>query len=188
MTIFAITTNIEFNKKPAWLHNFFKKYNKKGYEFHITLKQPTIVPKNELVKIQNIISKFISTNHPKRTTIDFDKLHINASQKDLAAHDGCIMIRANNPDIIKLQRELVTTLSKYKKYMTPKTKYYEEKFKPHITIAADLSEQEFASAKDDLKDDILVQGEINEIHLIIVRQFNPKLKHQKREIINYKLI
>lgn len=188
MIIFAITTNIEFIKKPNWLDSFCNKHNKIEYEFHITLKQPCIIQENQIVSIQNIISEYILKKASKQIEIDLNKLYIDASESALSISNGCIMIEAEkSDDIKKLQKELVEVLSDYKDYQTPKVKSYEENFKPHITIASDLNKEEFELAEEDLQDDFMCQGKITKLYLIIVHNFDPEKKNGDKQTITYSL-
>ncbi len=188
MTIFAITTNIQFLAKPIWLDAFFKKHNKAVYGFHVTLKQPCVIQESQIMTIRKILSEYISTKNPKQIEIAFTKLNIDASDAELADGDGCIMIEADSSDISKLQKEIVGVLSAYQDYLNPQTKFYEESFSPHITIASDLNKEEFESAKKDLEEDFQCQAKITEVYLIIVRDFSQKGEGKNKEIIAYKLL
>jgi 2'-5' RNA ligase len=188
MIIFAVTTNFEFRRKPEWLDAFSNKHNKSKYDYHITLKQPSIIDEGQVLDIQKIISEYVSKNHPKQISIDFNKLNIDASEASLADDDGCIMIGADSSEINQLQKEIVWALSGYNNYLFAQTKSYEENFKPHITVASELNKAELELAQKDLGRDILCKGDVTQIRLTVIRNFDQDQSNKDVEITTYHLV
>lgn len=185
MIIFAITTNVEFIDKPDWLNSFFNKHNKVLYDFHVTLKQPCIINQDQVDEIMDILSKYFKQNTPKQIDITFDKINKNASQEELSKNNGCIMIEADDNEKIKsLQKDIIEILPDYKNYLIEKTKSYEENFKPHITIATNLNEEEFESAKKDIGNNTTCRIAITEIILTIVYNYRESTEKRKESIYN----
>lgn len=186
MIVFAITTNVEFLRKPDWLDAFFLKYNNNKFSYHITLKQPCIIEEDQISEIKDKLASYISEN-AHSFNIDFDKYFTNSTEADLSKSDGVIMIQAKeNPYIIQLQKDFLRSLTDYKNYLSPETQEYEENFNPHLTLAYDLNEQTFEAAKKELQDDCSCQCKVTKIILSIVRDYNTE--QQARENFVFDLI
>src|SRR3989344_7795884 len=179
MIIFAVTTDVEFIGKPEWLDTFFIKHNKVKYDFHVTLKQSCVIEKKQVSKIKNALSEYFEQEEPKQIDIVFDRLNSDASVDDLSKNDGTIMINSDNESVMNLQRAIVELLSDYKNFLIQETKNYQEKFKPHITIATGLNQEQFESAKKDLREDYLCQAKLIKVILIII--YNFKQETERRE-------
>jgi 2'-5' RNA ligase len=179
MIIFAVTTNVEYVSKPEWLDNFFKKHNKVSYDFHVTLKQPCIIDEAQIVEIKNILKVYFEKNNPKKIEIVFDKLNSDTSEEELSRNDASIMVDSDNQEIKMLQKYIVGTISAYKNYFDEGTRNYEENFMPHITIATNLNQEEFESAKNDVGVDLVIKAKLTKVILTVVYDY--KETTEKRE-------
>lgn len=185
MRIFAITTNVVLTKKPAWLDEFRRKYDK-PFEYHVTLKQPCYIHEKELPKLKVTFTEFVF-NWPKfehGIKIFFNRIKIDTTVEG----EMCIMIKAKkNLELIKLQKKLLTQLNSYTNYVKAESKAWEENFKPHITIARNLSSQILAKAKTDLLKDYRCEGIIKDISLKVVTPTNSEGMYQPKNQWVYSL-
>ena len=171
MKIFAIYLNVELVKKPEWLDEFRKKYDK-PYEIHITLKQPCYIEEDRISELrEKVLNYFNSINISKhKIEITFDEILRNKDKEGVT-----IMIKASNPDdLIKIQKELCYYLNEYTNYVKFKYQDYENNFVPHITIARNLSEIQEIDAQKYLQNDFVCCGEISSVTLSIVNNNTPE--------------
>lgn len=177
MKIFAVYSTLNFTRKPDWLDGFGNKYNY-PYLYHVTLKQPTYIQENEIVDIKKILTRFFeeATFPQHKIDIVFDKLVVGTP----------IMIEsAENKEINILQHEIVTALKGYNNFVKPESKSWEENFKPHLTITADLEGEKLEQAKRDLGKDVHCDANINEIVLVIAPDMTSSEDSKEKTI--YKL-
>lgn len=184
MKIFAVYARVELIKKPDWLDDFRARYDE-PVEYHVTLKQPVFIEEDKVQDVKNKLEKFFSSleiyNH--EILLTFDSLQISLYTPDI-----CIMINASNIDeILKLQRDILSTLKEYNQYCEIKRKAYEENFKPHITIAQKLDEQKYLNAKKELEQDYTCKGIIKEIVLAVVNNPTPEEGGDPKNQTIYKL-
>jgi 2'-5' RNA ligase len=171
MKIFAIYTNLILTKKPDWLDKFRQKYDK-SYDFHITLKQPCFIEEEKVPGLRQQVSSFFNSTHTQNHKIEIIFDDVLTDKGD----DGVtVMVRAqNNPALVSLQKDLRSFLKDYDNYVKPKYKSYEENFEPHITIARNLSEDQFGEALMFLNGNIQCEGEISRIILSILNEITPE--------------
>ncbi len=168
MKIFAIYSNVKLDKKPDWLDEFRKKYDK-PYEFHITLKQPCYIEEDKVSELKEKISNFFNTSKYKFEVV-FDSIVSNRDEDGIT-----IMLKANNVnDLVLFQKDLCTYLGEYTTYLKPKYKGYEKDFVPHITIARNISETQEMEAMKYLQNEFVCGGEINSVTLSIVNNNTPE--------------
>lgn len=185
MTVFAITTNVQFTQKPEWLDSFFAKYNKEKYDFHVTLKQPCIIEPDQIGQIKELISKYFSEKNPQTINMVFNKLAAEATEEELASGKSVIMIEAEkNNEILALQKDLLQIFSGYRNFLSEETKEYEENFKPHITIAKDLDKEAFQSAKTDLQADYVCEAKLTRVILIFVHNYGETFSRREEIAFN----
>jgi len=166
MKIFAIYAKVELIKKPEWLDDFRIKYDK-PYPYHLTLKPSTIVEDSEVSDIKNRLEKLFSNLEipEHKILLEFNSLNVRHD----TASDICVMINSNkNDEIIKLQKEILSVLDKYKNYRKEKYKGYAENFTPHITIGRDLNEESYQQALKKLEKDYTCEGIIEEVVLVVM--------------------
>lgn len=166
MNTFAIYTNIILTEKPGWLEEFKNKHNKIKYDDHVTLIQPRKIPEGEIEEIKNTLARFFQSVTRKQIPVTFDRIDIDES--GVEDNDGCILVLTDNRDIFELQKSLVSMLTKYNDYVTPKTESYEKDFRPHITIVDNLDKERFDFAKAELKGDVVIKGIITKVILGVV--------------------
>ena len=166
MKIFAVYARLNFTKKPDWLDGFIIKYNY-PYTYHVTLKQPMYIQEEKIANIKNILTDFFNKFELSEHKIDivFDKLVIGSP----------IMIEATDKrEISILQDKIVTALKSYTNFVKPESKDWEEDFKPHITITADLEGEKLEQAKLDIGNDVRCEATIEEIVLSVVDEITPE--------------
>lgn len=185
MKIFAVYSKIEFIQKPDWLDGFCKKYTtSSGY--HVTLKQSCFLEDAQIEDAQQRLAHLFDTTPVPAHEI---ALHF----RDLALDDGAgqqktIMINAiHEPAIYKLQQDILTALLPYRDYVYKESQAWEERFKPHITIASDISQTQYAQALNELGQDYSCAGVINDVSLIIVDRMTPEEADKPKNQILYRL-
>lgn len=160
--MFNIVAEFELSKKPNWLDDFRKKYDK-PYDYHIALKNCTYFNKDDLRNIKLNLKKVLEPYN--KIKVVFNDLFINSASKG-----ECIMIRAEkNETLMRLQKELSDEFSKYGEYVSEEARKFENNFEPHITIARHLSPEQLNNAKKELKEDTYCEAIIYEIVLTIAK-------------------
>ncbi|MDO8489887.1 MAG: 2'-5' RNA ligase family protein [bacterium] len=179
MKIFALYTTIALTKKPDWLDGFMEKYQPRG--LHVTLKQPCLIEEENIDDLKQMVAQFFSHYGSGRLEVVFDEVVYN---KDVS---GAIMVCARNADtLVRLQKDLCLSLSKYSRYVELRRKEYEVNFRPHITIGDEITEEDYVSSLSFLKNGCLCEGVIGEVVLAIVddmsteEAINPKNKYMFR--------
>lgn len=178
MNIFSISTNIVFHEKPDWLDGFKQRHNDIQYDYHVTLKQSCKITEEGIEEVKEKLNKFFQGSTKKKIPITFDQLVLDDSEVD--QNNGCIMVIAKSDEIHKLQKEILNLLKDYRDYYLSQTEEYETDFRPHITIADNLNRAKFDLAKDDLKNDYVVKGEITKIILSVIRNFDSQNKAKNK--------
>jgi len=162
MSHFNVTADFNLIKKPYWIKEFRKKYDK-PYPSHVTLKTPTSLDKKDIDNIKKELKKIVKQFKP--IEIVFNKLKINES----APGGGCIMIMAlKNLQLSKLQKIISKRLVGFGEHIDLRYKIYEQDFKPHITIARKLTKTQLKSAIKDLQNNIACKAIISKITFAIV--------------------
>ena len=111
--MFHIGADFELSKKPNWLDNFRKRYDK-PYNYHITLKNPTYFNGDDLKDIKLNLKRVLEPYN--KIKVIFKNLFINPSSKG-----ECIMIRAEKSEmLVRLQKEISTKFFKYAKHISKK--------------------------------------------------------------------
>ena len=185
MNIFAIQTNLVFLEKPEWLDAFKQKHNNDQYDYHVTLKQPCKITEEGIMNVKERLDTFFKNSTNKSIPITFNQLVLDDSEVD--KNDGVIMIKTDNDEIFKFQKEILTLLDDYRDYYLPETEEYERNFAPHITIAANLDREKFDLAKADLGGDYLLKGVITNVILSAIRNFDSTAHQDKQEDYTYEL-
>lgn len=180
--IFAIFSNLNLIKKPVWFDEFRKKYDK-PYKLHITLRSPCFVDDSNIDGLKEDISNIFSTikikNH--KLVIYFNQI------VEIKGEKLTIMLKANCPELIKIQRKLFESLRGYSKFVKDKYRIYGEKFEPHITIGRDIEPEEYGNVLQYLKNDFELSGEITELVFVIVKEDTPKESKNPLNQVVYKL-
>jgi len=79
----------------------------------------------------------------------------------------------------------VTRLKEFGKTTKPYYQGFEDNFKPHITIARNISENKLLKAKKQLRKPILCQTKKTELSLTIMNQTDINAAHKHYETIHY---
>ncbi|MFA5987818.1 MAG: 2'-5' RNA ligase family protein [Candidatus Paceibacterota bacterium] len=169
--IFAIYADIKLIKKPEWLDEFRKKYDK-PYEFHVTLKQPCFVEEGKTVDLKQKVSDFFTA-----VNVEDHKISLAFDDLVVAEKDGVstIMLKAHDVFVLAdLQKSLCNTLAEYKNYVKPKSEDWEKNFDPHITIARNITKDQYQEATDYLKGNYVCEGIIESIILSVVKEDTPE--------------
>lgn len=165
MKIFALYTTVTLTKKPEWLDAFLKKYQPRG--LHVTLVQPRFVKEENVVELKKTISQFFLRCTIGPLDVVFDKPVYNENQS------GAIMVCASHAEIlIKLQKDICSTLSGYCDYVELIREGYEKDFKPHITIGDDIPEEQYKESLSFLKEGCLCEGVIDNVVLAVVNDMS----------------
>lgn len=173
MPIFAIYTQVELIKKPAWLDHFRERYDK-PYPYHVTLKQPCFIEEKDKESVKTSFKRFFEERKGNVHSIllVFTKLVMVREKQDGFT---TIMIDTESRSAIEeLQSELVASLGSYRAYVKAESEDWEKYFHPHITIARNLSDEHLAQAKNTLGLDFRCEGVIREVVLSIVAEDTPE--------------
>ncbi len=174
MKVFLLTLEFELEEKPKWLDRFRIKYDE-PFNYHITLKLPTLIKKNDLPKLRSEVKHIAKANKP--LTLEFDKYFFSKT-KDR----NYIMVSAkHNKDIFRLQKMVVSELRVFGETIKAHYDDFENNFTPHITIARRLSNGVFQIAKNELKEQIYCKAKITKFALTVVDE-----NHTVDDVINPK--
>ena len=103
--------------------------------------------------------------------MSFDELVIDTETNG----EKTMMISASeNSAIGDLQQGILTALTPYRDFVHREAEEWETKFKPHITIAADLNPEKYEQARTGLGVDYLCEGVIRELVLIVADKATPE--------------
>lgn len=178
-SIFHIGSEFRLIIKPKWLDAFRKKYDK-PYPYHVTFKTSTFFDFADLEDLKKELRE-IAGKYSK-TELKFNKLAIRPTSTG-----WCIMIMAqNNAYLKKLQKKLALKFAKFGHHIDKEHERHEVKFKPHITIARDLSNSRVKDAKKELGANLVCTAAINNLVLTTIKndgikeKLNPKNKYSLR--------
>jgi 2'-5' RNA ligase len=184
MKIFSIYTTVSLVDKPKWLEVFRNKYNQ-VYDLHVTLKQPCYIEEHQLSDVKEKLAKFFEDDliSGHEIQVHFTKL----STDNTDPIDGVIMIEAQNQILTDLQQSITSLLSDYKQYYEPASEEWEHNFKPHITIASNLTHETFRLAKEDLPKDYSCVGLIKKVVLAVIDSKDAGNAQADKQTVVYKL-
>lgn len=173
MPIFAVYSEIELSKKPAWLDEFRIRYDR-SLPYHVTLKQPCFIEERDEEPIRDAFKWFFEERrgrvHPIELT--FTELRMGREEHDSST---TFMIDAEpSLVILELQRGILTALGAYKSYCLAESEMWEKDFKPHLSIACNVPNDRLANAKRDLGTDLRCEGVIREVILAIIPENSPE--------------
>ena len=161
MKMFFVALEFELDEKPNWLDGFRVKYDG-HFNYHLTLKYTTLVKENDLPKLSSEVESIAQASKPM--TLEFDQYFFNGTETG-----NLIMVLAkHNKDLIRLQKTVVRELRTFGETWKPYYDDFDNNFKPHITIARNLSDGEFRKAKRALKEQIYCKAEISRLALRVV--------------------
>ena len=167
MKIFFLALEFELEEKPNWLDGFRIKYDG-PFNYHLTLKYATYIKKNDLPKLRKAVKSIAKASKPM--TLEFDQYFFNKTETG-----NLIMVLAkHNKDLLRLQKMAVRELGEFGETWKPYYKDFEKNFKPHISIARNLSDGVFQTAKSELKEQIYCKAEISNLALRVVDE-NPSV-------------
>lgn len=149
MYIFAIITDLHIINLPSWYKEFTNKYLSRPIP-HITLIQPRYIEEkaeHELIKKLTHdlkkYQKFLSLKIQAKGFIPFDE------------HTG-FMIQTPHKHILNLQKTIRKMIPKELELYFPPGIEYEQNFRPHLTMADLIPENEFT--------DIVKKYNLEELH------------------------
>lgn len=161
--ILVVVCDFKLNKKPKWLDDYRKRWDK-PYSYHVTLKNPTYYLPKDLSKIKKDLKEI--SKRFDQFKVKFNKLYIG-----LASRGYCVMIKAEKKkELLKLQKDISKTLSKYGLLIKPLYSKFEKNFKPHITIARYLTKEQLNEAKKELKKNLNCETIIDKFTLKTVNK------------------
>ena len=185
MKIFAVYSKIELMEKPDWFDTFYAKYNK-SIVYHVTLKQSCFLEEEKIQEVKERLSVFFASMPvPEHEIIlTFSDLVLD----DSSSQEKTIMINAEpHPRVHELQRGILLALDRYKEYVYPESQLWEENFKPHITIASDISAACYEEALKELKPPYTCKGRIQDVSLIVVDRIAPEEADRSENQVVYPL-
>jgi len=185
MKIFALYSKVELIERPDWFDTFYAKYNQ-SIVYHVTLKQSCFLEEAKVNDVKEKLLKFFaSTPVPEHEiALIFNKLVLD----DHASEAKTIMLNAEyDPHIYKLQQDILSVLDDYKRYVYPESRLWEENFKPHITIASDISAARYEEALKELKQPYTCRGLIRDVSLIVVEKMAPEEADRSENQVVYSL-
>ena len=171
MKIFAIYSNVELVEKPDWFEDFYCKYNNSP-KYHVTLKQSCLVEESDLQDIKDKLSTFFRNFHTPnhQIALTFNKLILDTENNQTRT----ILLNAEYcPKIYELQAGLIAVLKDYKNYLWKECKEWEKNFKPHLTIASDITKKQYEAALEEMGSNIHCRGIIKDVALIILDKMIP---------------
>jgi 2'-5' RNA ligase len=161
MKIFFLALEFELDEKPNWLDGFRIKYDE-PFNYHLTLKYATFIKKNDLPKLKEAVKSLAKASKPM--TLEFDQYFFNKTETG-----NLIMVVAKyNKDLFRLHKMVVSELGEFGETWKPYYKDFESNFKPHISIARNLSDGVFQIAKGELKEQIYCKAKISNLALRVV--------------------
>lgn len=172
MKIFALYSKLELIEKPDWLDEFYVKYNRTNI-YHVTLKQSCYLEEGKVQEIKERLSAFFATTpvSEHEIVLTFSNLALDNS----SSQEKTIMLNADPcPRVHELQRGILLALDGYKEYVYPESYLWEKSFKPHITLASDISVARYEEALKELKQPYACKGLIQDVSLIIVERMIPE--------------
>lgn len=163
--LFQISADFNLTVKPDWLDAFRHKYDL-PYDFHVTLKTTTCFNPTDEEEIKQTAKQISEKQEPLE--VIFEKLYISQ-----APSGWCIMIEAKpNDELIKLQKIISDSFSKYGEHASEDKRRFEKEFRPHITIARHLTKDELKQAQSELGTDLHCKSLINNLSLYIADEDN----------------
>ena len=161
MKMFSLALEFELEEKPSWLDGFRIQYDG-PFNYHLTLKHPTYIKESELPKLHREVRSIAQAS--KAMTLAFDQYFFNKTETG-----SLIMVLAKpHKDLLHLQAMVVGELRTFGETWKPYYDDFENNFKPHITIARNLSNGEFQKAKRALAEQIYCQAKITRLALRVV--------------------
>ena len=161
MKMFFLALEFELEEKPNWLDGFRIKYDA-AFNYHLTLKYATFIKEKDLPKLSSEVKSLAKTSNP--LTLEFVQYFFNKTETG-----NLIMVLAkHNNDLIRLQKMVVGELGKFGEPWKPYYHDFENNFKPHISIARNLSDGVFETAKSELKEQIYCKAKISKLALRVV--------------------
>jgi 2'-5' RNA ligase len=159
--MFTLALEFKLEEKPSWLDGFRMKYDG-PFNYHLTLKYPTLIKQNDLPKLGSEVKSIAQASKPM--TLAFDQYIFNKTETG-----NLIMVLAkHHKDLLRLQKMVVRKLRTYGETWKPYYNDFENNFKPHITIARNLSDDDFQKAKRALEEQIYCQAKITRLALRVV--------------------
>jgi 2'-5' RNA ligase len=159
--VFDLRLDPVLEEKPSWFDEFRKKYDE-PYDYHITLKYPTLVNDKDLLKLKNETRQIAKSFNI--VVVEFENYLFGKTK-----NGNLIMIAAkDNKDLIRLQKAVVKSLSKFGKTTQTNYKEYEADFIPHIALARKLNDEAFLKAKKQIKKKTYCRATITKLVLTIV--------------------
>ena len=158
---FQISADFELRSKPDWLDAYRTKYDL-PYDYHMTFKVTTHCRSEDLDKMKAELAEMAENQKP--ITVVFDELFIAPTSKG-----WCIMVKAqDSPELRGLQKEISDKFAQYGAIINSEREDYEKNFKPHITIARRLTDEQLEQAKSELKPDLACDTVIQNLVLTTV--------------------
>ena len=161
MKIFFLALEFELDEKPNWLDGFRIKYDE-PFNYHLTLKYGTLIKQNDLPKLKGEVKSIANANKP--LMLEFEDYFFNKTETG-----NVIMVLAkHNENLLRLQNMVVRKLDVFGETWKPYYKDFDNNFKPHISIARNLSDDEYKTAKSELKEQIYCKAKISKLALMVV--------------------
>lgn len=170
MRIFAVTADVELTRKPEWFDGFRARYDE-PYPLHVTLKQPSRVEEADVEGLKKEVADFFAPLKKAETPlrIRFDRMNVSIRSHQ----DICVMLEATESGALPdLHAGIVAKLGTRYPYRKEEYRGYEEDFHPHVTIARDLTEQEYGGAAKVWTPDFDCEGIVKSCTLVIVPELN----------------
>lgn len=170
MRIFAVTADVELSRKPEWFDGFRAQYDE-PYPLHVTLKQPSLVEDGDVETLKKGVADFFAGWEKLEAPIGitFDRMSVSVRSRE----DICVMIDATDTGPLgTMQAGIVARLGTRYPYRKEEYRQYEQNFHPHVTIARDLTEQEYGGAAKVWTPDFDCEGLVKSCTLVIVPELN----------------
>lgn len=163
--IFALYIKVRLTEKPEWFDDFLNKYFE-PVDLHITLIQPRYIDKGQVGAVESRVAEVVRNTYIS----DNDKMVVFNNLVIDEEDSNVFMLRCEkNNFVLHLQENLCSALSEYDSYVEDVTMVYESDFKPHITVAINLSEHDKEKAARYFIDDYRIVGRLEDLVLPIVK-------------------
>jgi hypothetical protein len=150
------------------------------------LIQPRFISEEDIFVIKHIAASFFESFEIPNHRIDV-VFNTFLPEETISENYSVMIGDVEDKILLNLQKSLLSVLGDYTNYCDPKTKIYEQRFRPHITIGSDLDRQTYTKALDELGNQFSYKGSVSEIVLSIVNEDTVEESKKLEDMIVFKL-
>lgn len=185
MKIFALYIKIKLTEKPEWFEEFLNKYFE-PVSLHITLIQPRHIQDEQvaplLSRVSEVLKKLNIKNEDKKVL--FNNLEVEGGSDS----EYTFMLHSHeNNFLTTIQKELEVLVRDSYPLVKESHRAYEINFRPHLTIAADLSQSQKQEAEKCFTHEYRLEGTLDELVLPIVKDQSMEERTNPGNLNTFKL-